>query len=339
MPSLLLLISLGSVWSAPASTAAPAPQQQPQADTNADVDASATVASPLDRNPFDLGASATTDVEATRAPVEDDVGASEPLPEPRSTTPPANEPPRSGGLPSDVSAAPAPTPAPAVTKKVWPQRAVRYRIDAAIGGANLWVGDWAYAAFDYESRRLMPQLTVRGDMPIADGKLFLGAAVSYRQSASSGDLVNESSDLRLREPMAGVRASYRLFDGLDVYGQVAAGPSIVDITLGDGYYDDYGDDDGPSNVVPSGTQRTIGLTADGLAGFTVYLPKKWMPRKGSSRISFGLDFAGGYQFRNAVTVQPNLDTAPEDIGIAESSLGDVAVRGGVFTFGLFGRFQ
>ncbi|TPV92449.1 MAG: hypothetical protein B7733_25800 [Myxococcales bacterium FL481] len=334
MNTLLILTSLGHLVVAPAN-----PTDRESTHSASNLDTPAETSPPDDdeapttdvRNPFTASGeqAASASDEQTTATTDRET----PLDSPADTSSPTATPP---AAPAQINSGSSSSQA-SVRKKTWPQRPVRYRLDVALHGASVWVQDSAHNAFHHQSQRLMPQLAIRGDRPVSGDRLFVGATLSYRASSTTGFLVDESTELRLREPMAGARASFRLFDGLDVYGQLAAGPSIVDIVVGYGSVV-IAEEDRPPGAL-HGTQRQVALTADGQAGLTLYLPKKWMPRKGSSRVSIGFDLAGGYQFRNAVAVDPQVDGSSDDIEIEATNFGDIAVRGAMVSFGLFGRFQ
>ena len=70
----------------------------------------------------------------------------------------------------------------------------------------------------------------------------------------------------------------------------------------------------------------------------LYLPKRWLPRRGASRVTGGLELAAGYTWRKSVDVRPTLATDEDPIATQGTEFGDVAIRGFAWRLGVFVRF-
>lgn len=237
-----------------------------------------------------------------------------------------------------ATASPRPEPAPTVTsgsalrrkQHTYPDLPIRWRLDLGIAGGTTFVPDTAFFAFT-PGRRHLTGFTIDGriDFPIIEGRAFIGGGLSYRRTGRSDGLYDGRLDttLLVQDPLALGRFSFRFTDGIDAYAQVSGGPSIIDITTSN------------SSVDRNGSQRKVTGAFEAVGGLAVYLPKKWLPRKGSSRLTAGFDAALGYGFRGRLDVAPNLETEDDVITTTSTSLGDVALRGLVWRAGLFVRFM
>lgn len=298
----------------------PEPAPADAADTPAaedDTDAATSDAPPSGEDPPD---------EAAEKPESADPFEEQATPEP--VTSPATPP----------TTAPAPTAAPATTspptvvrkERTYKDIPVRWRLDLGAAGGTTFVPDRSFFAFTPGRRHLIGfTLDARVDFPIIDGRAFVGGGVSYRRFGRADGLYDGRLDttLLVQDPLALGRFSFRFVEGIDAYAQVGGGPSIVDITASN------------SSVDRNASQRKVTGAFEAVGGLAVYLPKKWLPRRGSSRVTAGLDAAIGYGFRGRVDVSPNLDTADDAIATTSTSLGDVALRGLVWRAGLFVRFM
>ncbi|MBK9756310.1 MAG: hypothetical protein IPO88_22990 [Nannocystis sp.] len=221
--------------------------------------------------------------------------------------------------------APPPAPPPAPKPQARPDRPIRWRVDimGSLGGAVF--RDAAWRAFDYNRSVLQYGVTVRGDTRLGSGRVFLGGGASFRRFASRGDLYdNFSTDILAREPVGFIRVSVAALEGVDAFAQAGGGVSIVDV-----------------HVYSSSTasQRAFAGLAEGLAGVALYLPKRWLARRGASRLTGGLELGAGYTWRGAVDVRPQVSTDDEPIPTSSAGLGDLALRGFTWRLGLFIRFQ
>ena len=239
--------------------------------------------------------------------------------------------------PKATTSAPETTPAPvtsgpAVRRKQHTYRdiPIRWRLDLGASGGTTFVPDRAFFAFT-PGRRHLTGFTIDGrvDFPVADGRVFLGGGVSYRRFGRADGLYDGRLDttLLVQDPLALGRVSVRIVEGVDAYGQVGGGPSIVDITTAN------------STVDRNASQRSLTGAFEAVGGLALYLPKRWLPRRGSSRMTGGFDLALGYGFRGRIDVAPNLQTEDDAIATTSTSLGDVALRGLVWRAGLFIRFM
>lgn len=272
------------------------------------------------------------DPVAVEAPPPADPVAAEPMPatHPAPTPSPPPLDPTTGMInpwtgPLGASAVqPQPyTPPPPPPPKTYPDRPIRTRVDlhAAVGAERH--RDPAWRAF---GDRIVTTLNfgVRADSRLASGRLFLGGGLTYRRFADDGDIHGAlPTRARVREPLAFLRLSVVAREGLDLFAQAGGGPGIVDL-------------DFASNRA---SQRTVVGVVDGLAGVSLYLPKRWLPRRGASRATGGIELAAGYTWRSRLDVRPTYTTADDPISTSSATLGDVALRGVTWRFGLFLRFQ
>ena len=279
-----------------------------------------------------FAAPAATDREV--APVE--IGApteapaeTSPQPQPQPAPAPANDPTEFSVAPPGVPAAarapppdlpppPAPTPKP-------PDRPIRWRVDIVLSLGTGVLRDPAWRAFDSDRSVLQGGLTVRADSRLGNSRLFLGGGAMVRAFSAKGNPYGLfDTTLRVREPIVFARLSAVTVEGVDVFVQAGGGVSIVDLTW---------------QSAASTSQRSIVGVADGLAGVALYLPKRWLARRGASRVTGGLELGAGYTWRSNVNVRPRVDTEPDPIMTESASLGDLSLRGFAWRLGLFVRFQ
>jgi hypothetical protein len=225
-----------------------------------------------------------------------------------------------------VGPAPMVVPPPvAPSRPVRPDRPIQWRVDILGAIGTVVFRDPADRAFDRDRSALQYGLTVRGDTRLGKGRVFLGGGATYRRFDASGAPYDSfSTRLRVREPIGFVRLSVMTVEGLDVFAQAGGGVSIVDVNF---------------NSSMAAAQRSIAPVVDGMAGLTMYLLKRWLARRGASRMTGGLELGAGYTWRGDVTVRPRLDTPEDPIDTTSASFGDVALRGFAWRFGVFIRFQ
>lgn len=224
-----------------------------------------------------------------------------------------------------VALDPTPLPVPPPPPPTRPDRPIRWRVDivANIGGTVL--GDRAWRAFDDNRHALQPGLSLRADARVGGGKLFLGGGASYRSFGGGGSLYEDPwTYARVREPLLFARLAVAAIEGVDIFAQLGGGPSIVDLEFSSTQY---------------ATQRSVAAMVDGQGGLAVYLPKRWLRRRGASRVTGGIELAAGYTWRSPVDVRPKVDTQTDPIPIRGAALGDLSLRGFVWRLGVFVRFQ
>jgi len=281
----------------------------------------APVATDREAAPVEISAPAESSESSTESSTE----SSQPTPRPQPA--PANDPTQFWVAPPGTpAAAPVPAPVPPAPTPKRPDRPIRWRVDIM---ASLGTGvfrDPAWRAFDSNRSALQGGLTVRADSRLGTSRLFLGGGAMVRAfSAAKGtpyDLFDTT--LRVREPLVFARLSAVTVEGVDVFFQAGGGVSIVDLTW---------------QSAVSTSQRSIVGMADGLAGVALYLPKRWLARRGASRVTGGLELGAGYTWRSDVNVRPRVDTDPDPIPTDSASLGDLALRGFAWRLGVFVRFQ
>lgn len=281
-----------------------------------------------------LAAPAATDrsasaVEVEAAPLAPEGPAPEgPAPPPESVEEPAVnplDPPPPPPAPSSRVVEPYESPGP-VPRPPRPDRPIRWRVDLAGGIGTTLLRDTAWRAFDDHRNALQLSATLRVDAPLAGGRVFLGGGATFRRFAGQGSLYSAAyTEAKVREPIAFVRASIVAVEGIDVILQAGGGPSVVTL-----YVD--------SDTQYSGQRRVVGMV-DGLGGVALYLPKRWLPGRGAARATAGLELGVGYTWRGKVDVRPQPSVGEEPIGTTPASLGDLALRGVTWRFGLFVRFM
>lgn len=206
-----------------------------------------------------------------------------------------------------------------------PDRPIRWRVDLA--GTIGWSihRDPAWRALDDDRRTIDLGGGIRADFRLAGSRVFLGGGVFFRRFTGVGDLHGAlSTRTRVREPIAFLRVSVVVREGLDVFAQAGGGPSIVDLDV---------------SSSESASQRSVLGMVDGLGGLALYLPRRWLPRRGASRVTGGLELAAGYTWRSALEVRPALTTEDDPIATSTTSFGTVSIRGFAWRLGLFLRFQ
>jgi hypothetical protein len=222
-------------------------------------------------------------------------------------------------------AAARPPPPDPPKSRTYPDRPIRWRVDLAGHLGTVTFFDRSWRAFDHDRKAFHLGASVRGDFRLGDGRVFLGAGATYQRFASYGSVYgNLTTDILVREPLAFLRMSVVTLEGIDVFVQAGGGASIVDLDLG---------------ATQSASQRKLGAVVDGLAGLALYLPKKWLPRRGASRVTGGLELGLGYTWRSKVPVRPAVNTDSEPIDTSAASFGTLALHGLAWRFGLFVRFQ
>jgi hypothetical protein len=207
-----------------------------------------------------------------------------------------------------------------------PDRPIRYRIDLQLEGGTHEVAHRSFDAFSTSSTLGGVAAGVRVDYRLAQGRVFVGGGLSYRRFASARDLPYGSlaTNVRVQEPLLFLRLSLMALEGVDLYLEPGGGPTIVDL-----------------EVTSSRTarQRTIAGTFNGLAGVALYLPKAWLPNKGASRVTAGLDFGLGYGWRSPISVRPSPETDDEPLATSSVPFGELVLRGAIWRAGLFIRFM
>lgn len=258
-----------------------------------------------------------------------DIAAPEPTPTPApATETPAPTPAPDGTIdpfatptvqPQPYTAPPPPPPKPAPT---YVDRPIRWRVDVFGGVGGELHRDPAWRAFDRDRKLVTLNVGVRADFRLASGRLFLGGGLAFRRSASTGDIHDAlQTSLLVHDPLAFLRLSVVATEGLDAFVQAGGGPSFIHAEFS------------------RADQRSIAAMVDGLAGVALYLPRRWLPRRGSSRFTAGLELSAGYTYRSSVDIRPNYLTDDDPIETSSASFGDVAIRGFAWRFGLFIRFM
>jgi hypothetical protein len=209
---------------------------------------------------------------------------------------------------------------------VYPDIPIRWRLEAMASGTQNVLFHPSYSGFSDDRKLGGFDGGIRLDYRAGEGRVFLGGGVSYRYFGSERYLYQTSfPDVEIHEPGLALRLAIQAVEGVDIYAEVSGGPSIVDTGI------DY--DGGKA------TDRKVTGMGTGLGGLMLYLPKKWLPRKGSSRMTLGIDFGLGYAFRGGVKVEPTPDVTEDDdlIETNAAPLGTLQTRGMAWRLGLFLR--
>jgi hypothetical protein len=252
-----------------------------------------------------------------------------PPPETKAATAPAAEP----AEPLQATSQPAPpaaTPAPTAmeltgTAPTYRDRPITWRLDFTVGFGGTQVADSGYFAFDKDQSMLGFDVGARFDYRIGQ-RLFLGAGLRYSRFATDRNPYDGllSTELTVHEPTVHGRASVMTVEGVDVFADVGGGPAIVLDRVA-------------SATTAAERRRSITGAFSAAGGVALYLPKKWLHRKGASRVTGGLETSFGYQFRGAIDVSTDRDLGDDPLDSRTADFGDVAMRGFVWRVGFFVR--
>lgn len=299
----------------------------------------AALLGPAEGEPATEGSVATVDPTEEAAssegePATDEAGPPEagpPEPDPWSdadTESPAEEAPVAEE-PAPAESAPVTTPAPVVTPTPAPPpepRPIRWRLDLGVGGGGTVVGDLGYRAFSDNRRLNAVAVESVFDFRLAEGRVFLGGGLSYQYASRNGSAHGSLLDdyVSLHEPEVLGRVSVMAVEGIDVYGLVGVGPSFASLE---------------TYSLESALQDVVLPRVDGHAGLSLYLPKKWLPRKQASRITAGIQLGAGYTWRGKLEVQPSLVQGDDPLTATTSPWGDLSLHGFSWRAGLFVRLM
>ncbi len=283
---------------------------------------------------------------AAESPPADPPSADPPSASPAlSADPPATETPSSDADPPSTTTAdgstdtkPAtsapgyPAPTVGVVASAPPPKSVplRWRFDLSLGMAATRVGDQAFLGLSRSRSVLGASPSLRFDWRVRPGgAVFVGGGVLYRGTRRGTSLRNGAVDTELAhdEALTFVRVSLMPVEGLDIFADLGVGPSVARVGLRDT----------GSDIRAS--QRDVLVVADGAAGVSLYLPKRWLPRKQAARATGGLTASFGYTIRNALRIDPTLSQEPDAIRTVSLPLGDVSMRGLSWSVGVFVRFM
>lgn len=240
------------------------------------------------------------------------------------TPPPVVQPPPAA-LPPVVQPAPPP-------EKPRPDRPIRRRIDLKLeaGLTRLDSPKWYAAAWRRHDATFGASVDL--DLRPGGGRVYIGPTLGFRMWGEA-DSVHDALfvSLAVRELLAGARLSIAAVDGVDAFVQARGGPVFVRRDIGGGF-------DASSSFYAAG-DRAITGGGEAIGGLSVYLPKRWLPRKGAARVTAGFETALGYAYRGAVEIRAKADTAEDDIPTKTADFGSIPLRGLVWHVGLFVRFM
>ncbi len=233
-------------------------------------------------------------------------------------------------MPAAAPATPAPQPStpvppsryPKVTQRK-PARPIKWRLDSFLGANGARTNDDGVLAYRWSRHVPGFHLGVRMDAPLTK-RLFLGGALSYSGAFASGSIDSIETTLAIHEPLVHLRLSWMTIEGVDVYGDIAGGPSFIRTE-----YD--------SDTRTSAMDTNITGTVVPRGGLTLYLPKAWTVNGQDSRFTAGLDLAMGYQYRGTVSPSATLERHDGDIRLAPTPLGDLSLSGFYWSAGIILR--
>jgi hypothetical protein len=221
------------------------------------------------------------------------------------------------------AAAPLPPPKPIPPP---PARPIRWRLDFGVNVGGTVVGDRGLRAFADHRNLLETGVSTLFDFRLAEGRFFVGGGVAYQHVGREGDAYGSQlgTELQMHEPQVLGRGSFMAVEGVDAFARVGVGPSIVRTSFN-------------SDGFESAHQREVLPRVDARAGLSLYLPKKWLPRKQASRITAGLELGLGYAWRGKLEIQPGLHQDSEPLRATTAQWGELSLQGLSWGVGLFLR--
>jgi hypothetical protein len=208
-----------------------------------------------------------------------------------------------------------------------PDRPIRWRlgIKLELGATRLDSTRW-YAASGSRIDTTVG-LGLNYDLRPGGGRVYIGPTLGFRAWGDYDSIHGTLQvGLRARELLAGARLSIAALDGLDVFVQARGGPVFVIRDVG-------------TNGLSTMTSRAVTGAGEAIGGLSLYLPKRFLPRKGAARVTAGLELAAGYAFRGPVDVRATPSVAEDDIPTTTADFGSIPLRGVVWHLGVFVRFM
>ncbi|HWB75810.1 MAG TPA: hypothetical protein VG755_12670, partial [Nannocystaceae bacterium] len=226
--------------------------------------------------------------------------------------------------PAPSSTTPTSAPPPTVTRKVRAPRPIRWRFDPFVEIGTTTVIDPGYRAFDANRNLVHSGAGFRVDARLR-GPVFLGTGVRYGYAGTHRAPYEGAlrTKLAMHELQIIARLSIVLREGIDLIGQVDAGPSFRRLQL-------------DSHERATRT-RSLGGTFTARGGISLYLPKAWLAAKGAARATAGIDLLFGSTMRTPLRGRPRPSGADDDIATVGTPIGDVTVTGFTWTLGFFVR--
>jgi hypothetical protein len=202
----------------------------------------------------------------------------------------------------------------------YPTIPIRWRAELGLAAASNIGTHPSYLVMEPDRRTFVWEVSARGDARLGESRFFLGGTLGVRRVLSGWNtgLLGGEDVLNsvILEPKVGVRASVMAVEGVDVMLTLAGGPSLQRYTV-----EVF---DGSGNTAQ---QRNLAPLVEPGAGVLLYLPKKWLPKRGSSRVTVGLELAASYAWRGPVRLEPELDQADDDIAADTVSFGTLRMSG------------
>jgi hypothetical protein len=227
--------------------------------------------------------------------------------------------------PPPTVVAPTPPPPPATPP---PARPIRWRLDIAPGVGATVVEDLGFRAFSSNRSLIDVDVSTIFDFRLAQGRFFVGGGLAYAYARRNGHAYEGAlhPELRLHEPRVLGRASFMAVEGVDVFARVGVGPSIARLGF-ESSHGDWEDYDSGFGYNVGDHRRAVLPRLDGQAGLSLYLPKRWLPRRQAARVTAGLELGLGYVWRGKLEARPTLDRGEGAIRPTASNWGDLSLHG------------
>jgi hypothetical protein len=264
-----------------------------------------------------------TDVSSTTTPSPEEADRPSLQDEARASSDPDPNPSESE---DDTQASPS-TDTPSVERpqhEVYAERPVR--LVAFVNGGTTLVAQPPFMTPNLGARNLgMFSVGAQVSVRIPDSRFDVGGGLAYRRVVGSGDVHEDlfEIDLVVQEPLLFGRAGLMVLDGFDLYAELGGGPSVVDVTAR-----------GPGEA----ERRRVTGMFHSMVGVNL-LPGRWMPRRWSSWLRFGIDAGVGYGFRGTGDLALTPSTGRGSIDVRPTSFGDVMLRGFMWRLGGFLQFS
>jgi hypothetical protein len=194
-----------------------------------------------------------------------------------------------------------------------------------LGVGSTLVADQGFLAFDDDQELLGFDVGARFDYRLGQ-RFFLGGGAQYSRTTADRDVYDGlfSTELTVHEPTVHARGSLMTIEGIDVFADLGGGPTIALDSIS-------------TQQQAANERRSVTGTFSVTGGVSLYLPKKWLRRRGSSRVTAGLETGVGYLYRGNIdfATDPILDEDP--LPTSTTNYGDLSMSGFVWRVGLIVR--
>lgn len=179
--------------------------------------------------------------------------------------------------------------------------APKWRLDFAVGGGQSFIYDDTFRYFNDYGDVDAGQWWSRINLGFAigdEGRVSLGPALGWERSSSHsygyeldanwGGEYYDSASLQFDDLSLGLRANLVLVEGIDFFADLRGG-----LVLGQAWLPFSP----PVRVENHDFVRGMGSLG---LGFSLYLPRRWLPRKGAAHVDVGIDIEAVYKVRGNV---------------------------------------